>query len=226
MRRGTRSRARRSTPRSTSSPTSSSPGTPTHHPQVCPPALLAATHAARAAFGRHCRFARDRCTCCRCTCARAPSAPASAPTMCSPRGARTSARDATCARDQHVRMRRLACFVDCLRVAPPVQAAAAARPPRPRHPRHDQQTRRRHHCHEDPAAGTPAGSAAWPRRREACACEAVPVKPVIRTRSSSRLRPRRRTAQPAHHRVQRRRLRPDHYRHDRHNKHHHGLVEA
>ena len=165
MRRGTRSRARRSTPRSTSSPTSSSPGTPTHHPQVCPPALLAATHAARAAFGRHCRFARDRCTCCRCTCARAPSAPAPAPTMCSPRGARTSARDATCARHQHVRMRRLACFVDCLRVAPPVQAAAAARPPRPRHPRHDQQTRRRHHCHEDPAAVSPALSRMAPAAR-------------------------------------------------------------
>ena len=84
----------------------------------------------------------------------------------------------------------------------------------------------RHHGHEDPAAGTLAGSAAWPRRREACACEAVPVKPVIRTRSSSRLRPRRRTARPAHHRVQRRRLRPDHCRRERHNKHHHGLVEA
>ena len=65
-----RARARRSTPRSTSSPISSSPGTPTHHPQVCPPALLAATHAARAAFGRPCRCARDRCTCCRCTRAR------------------------------------------------------------------------------------------------------------------------------------------------------------
>ena len=35
-RRGTRARARRFTPRSTSSPTSSSPWTPTHHPQVCP----------------------------------------------------------------------------------------------------------------------------------------------------------------------------------------------
>jgi hypothetical protein len=59
-RRGTRARARRSTPRSTWSPTSSSPGTPTRRPQVCPPALQAATHAARAAFGRPCRCARAR----------------------------------------------------------------------------------------------------------------------------------------------------------------------
>jgi hypothetical protein len=65
---------------------------------------------------------------------------------------------------------------DGLRVAPPVQAAAAAcgwarRPPRSRHLRHDRQARRRHNGHDDPAVITPAGSAAWPRRREACACE-------------------------------------------------------
>jgi hypothetical protein len=74
------------------------------------------------------------------------------------------------------RARRLACFADGFRVALPVQAAAAAsararRPPRPRHLRHDRQARRRQHGHEDPAAGTPAGSAAWPRRRGACHCE-------------------------------------------------------
>jgi hypothetical protein len=59
-------------------------------------------------------------------------------------------RDATCAGHQHVRTRRLACFADGLRVAPPVQAAAdargrARRPPCPRHLRHDRQARRRHH---------------------------------------------------------------------------------
>jgi hypothetical protein len=80
------------------------------------------------------------------------------------------------------RARRLACFADGLRVAPLVQAAAAAsgrarRPPRPRHLRHDQQARRRHHGHEDPAAITPAGTAAWPRRREACACESCACEP-------------------------------------------------
>ena len=74
MRRGTRARARRSTPRSTSSPTSSSQE---HQPAGVPTGpVLAATRAARAAFGRPCRCARDRGTCCRCTCARAPSAPA------------------------------------------------------------------------------------------------------------------------------------------------------
>ena len=82
MRRGTRARARRSTPRSTLSPTSSSPGTPTHHPQVCPPLcrqprmqraqLSVGPAAARARE-------RDRCACCRRTFARAPSAAAPAP---------------------------------------------------------------------------------------------------------------------------------------------------
>jgi hypothetical protein len=86
-------------------------------------------------------------------------------------------RDATCDGHRHLQARRLACFADGLRVASPVQAAAAARgrarrPPRSRHLRHDQQARRQHHGHEDPAAGPPAGSAAWPRRREACAYEA------------------------------------------------------
>ena len=61
-RRGARARARRPTPRSTSSPTSSSPGTSTLRSQVCVPARPAATHAARAAFGRPCRCARARKT--------------------------------------------------------------------------------------------------------------------------------------------------------------------
>jgi hypothetical protein len=129
-------------------------------------------------------------------------------------------RDATCAGHRHVRARRLACFADGLRVAPPVQAAAASRgrarrPPRPRHLRHDRQARCRHHGHKDPAVVTPAGSAAWPGG-------AKPV-PAIRARSSSRLRPRRRTAQPAHHRVRPRQLRPGHRRHDSHSKHHRGI---
>ena len=53
----------------------------------------------------------------------------------------------------------------------------------------------------------------------------VPVKPVpvSRARSSSRERPRRRTARPAHLRVRPRRLRPGHRRHDGHSKHHRGL---
>jgi hypothetical protein len=56
--------------------------------------------------------------------------------LCARREARRPPRDATCARHQHVQTRRLACFADGLRVAPPVQAAAAAcgrarRPPRP-----------------------------------------------------------------------------------------------
>jgi len=53
----------------------------------------------------------------------------------------------------------------------------------------------------------------------------VTVKPVpvIRARSSSRLRPRRRTARPAHHQERPRRLRPGSRRHDSHSKHHRGL---
>ena len=57
-RRGTRARARRSTPRSSSSPTSSSQP----FARRCAPARPAATHAARAAFGWPCRCARARKT--------------------------------------------------------------------------------------------------------------------------------------------------------------------
>jgi len=160
--------------------------------------------------------AQGRCAWCTRTrtrpCARVrylhPHLPDSAPAE-----ARLPQRDATCAGHRHVRERRLACCADGLRVAPPVQAAAGAsgrarRPPRSRHLRHDRQARRRHHGHEDPAAITPAGSAAWPG-----GAKPVPVKPVSRARASSRLRPRRRTARPAHHRVRPRRFQPSHRRH-------------
>ena len=75
----------------------------------------------------------------------------------------------------------LFCLTACA-LLPLVQAAAdasgrARRPPRPRHLRRDRQARRRHHGHEDPAAITPAGSAAWPSRREACSCEACACDP-------------------------------------------------
>ena len=214
--RHTRMRARRSTPRSTSSSTSSPPRD-TNPPSTGVPPSPAGRHACGAAFGRPCRCARKagahaagaralqahahEVACARCPLPRLPDSVDSAP---------AARRDATCDGHRHLRARRLACFADGLRVAPPVQAAAAARgrarrPPRPRHLRHDRQARRRHHGHEDPAAVTPAGSAAWPGG-------AKPV-PVIRARSSSRLRPRRRTARPAHHRVRPRRFQPSHRRH-------------
>jgi hypothetical protein len=144
----------------------------------------------RCSFGRPCRcLARGRCACCKRArmSARAMSAPAPARLrrLRARRGATPLAPG-----HRHVRARRLACFADGLRVAPPVQAAAAAsgrarRPPHPRHLRHDRQARRRHHGHGDPAAVTPAGPPAWPRRREAC----VAVKPVSRAWSSSRSGP-------------------------------------
>jgi hypothetical protein len=122
--------------------------------------------------GAHAARARGR--------ARAMSAPAPARLrgLCARRGATPLALAiGTCERAH-----RLACFADGLRVAPPVQAAAAAsgrarRPPRPRHLRHDRQARCRHLGHEDPAAGPPAGSALGPRRRGACACETCACEP-------------------------------------------------
>ena len=84
--------------------------------------------------------------------------------------------------------RERACFADGLRVAPPVQAAAAAsgrarRPSRSRHLRHDRQAQRRKHGHDDPATVTYG---------------VKPVPAVSRARWSSRLRPRRRTAHTTH----------------------------
>ena len=208
--RHTRMRARRSTPRSTSSSTSSPPRD-TNPPSTGVPPSPAGRHAcgaasvgpaaARARPVRMLQAHAHEAACARCPLPRLPDSVDSAP---------AARRDATCDGHRHLRARRLACFADGLRVAPPVQAAAAARgrarrPPRPRHLRHDRQARRRHHGHEDPAAVTPAGSAAWPGG-------AKPV-PVIRARSSSRLRPRRRTARPAHHRVRPRRFQPSHRRH-------------
>ena len=230
-RRGTRTRARRSTPRSTSSPTSSQPKDTNPPSTGVPPARPAATHAALHQSALPLR-ARGRCAWCTRTRTRPrararylhPRLPDSAPTE-----ARLPQNDATCAGHRHVRARRLACFADGLRVAPLVQAAAdargrARRPPSPRHLRHDRQARRRHHGHEDPAVITPSGSAAWPGGAKPVTVK--PVKPVSRARASSRLRPRRCTARPAHHRVRPRRLRPGHRRHDRHSKHHLGLVSA
>ena len=208
--RHTRMRARRSTPRSTSSSTSSPPRD-TNPPSTGVPPSPAGRHAcgaasvgpaaARARPVRMLKAHAHEAARVRCPLPRLPDSVDSAP---------AARRDATCDGHRHLRARRLACFADGLRVAPPVQAAAAARgrarrPPRPRHLRHDRQARRRHHGHEDPAAVTPAGSAAWPGG-------AKPV-PVIRARSSSRLRPRRRTARPAHHRVRPRRFQPSHRRH-------------
>ena len=137
---GTRAKARRSTPRSTSSPTSSSPGTSTHHPQVC--LGPAGSHACsarsfRSALPLRAR-SRDRCACCRRARARAPpSAPAPDPTMCPPRGAPASTQRNLHSPSARASARRLACFADGLRVAHPVQAAAAEsgrarRPLRPR----------------------------------------------------------------------------------------------
>ena len=73
--------------------------------------------------------------------------------------------------------------------------------------------------HEDPAAVTPPGSAAWPRRREACACEACEPGAVVleaaapsahcSTHSPSRTAPSTPSWSSA--------------THDRHSKHHRGL---
>ena len=70
---------------------------------------------------------------------------------------------------------------------------------------------------------SPPRSPAWPRRREACDCEACACEPGAVVLEAAA--PSARTARPAHHRVQRRRLRPDHPCHDRHNKHDRGIVE-
>ncbi len=180
-RRGTRARARRSTPRSTSSPTSSSPRTPTHQTRRCAQpcqqprmqrAQLSVGPAAARATGAHAAGAHAH--------ARRPHP--RLPQLRARREARRPPRDSTCARHQHVRTRRHACFADGLRVARPVQAAAAAsgrarRPPRLRHLRHDRQARRRHHGHKMIRPPSRSRSPAWPRRREACACEAGACEP-------------------------------------------------
>jgi hypothetical protein len=196
-------RARRSTPRSTSSPTSSQPRD-TNPPSTGVPPSPAGRHASGAASvgpaaarTRPVRMLHAHAH----EAARARDVRSRAcPTPWTPRPPR-GATPLALAIGMYERARRLACFADGLRVAPPVQAAAAAcgwarRPPRPRHLRHDRQARRRHHVHEDPAVVTPAGSAAWPRRREAFACdpgavflEAAAPSAHCPTRSPSRAAP-------------------------------------
>ena len=104
------------------------PGIPTHHPQVCPPARPAATHAAQLRSALPLR-ARGRCACCRRTLtrprARERICTRACPTPRPPRRACFSAMQLALAIG-NVRARRLACFSDGLRVAPPMQAAAAA----------------------------------------------------------------------------------------------------
>jgi hypothetical protein len=217
-------RARQSTLRSTSSPTSSQPRD-TNPPSTGVPPSPAGRHASGAASvgpaaarTRPVRMLHAHAH----EAARARAMSAPAPARVRRLRARRGATPLALATGTCERARRLACFADGLRVASPVQAAAAAcgrtrRPPRPRHLRHDQQARHRHHGHEDPAAVMPAGSPLGPG-----GARPVPV-PVCRARSSSRLRPRRRAARPAHHRERPRRLRPGHRRHDGHSKHHRGL---
>jgi len=158
-RRGTRARARRSTPRSTSSPTSSSPETPTHHAQVCPRpcrqprALLSVGPAAVRARERPVHMLQAHA---RPPLPRLPQLRARREARRPPRATQLALAIGTC----RTRARRLACFADDLRVAPPVQAAAAAsgrarRSPRPRHLRHDRQAQCRQHGQDDPAAVTP-----------------------------------------------------------------------
>ena len=139
-------------------------------PQVCPPAPQAATHvAARAAFGRPCRCARERETG-----AHAVGAHAHArrplprlPQLRARREARRPPRatQLALAIGTIVRTRRHACFADGFRVALPVQAAAAAsararRPTRPRHLRHDRQAHHRQLGHDDPTMIRPPSRSA------------------------------------------------------------------
>jgi hypothetical protein len=223
-RRGTRMRARRSTLRSTSSPTSSQPRD-TNPPSTGAPPSPAGYHTCGAASvgpaavrARLLRMMHVHSH----EAARARAMSAPAPARLRRLLARRGAMQLALAIGTCERARRLACFADGLRVASPVQAAAAAcgrarRPSRPRHLRHDRQAQRRHHGHKMIRPHGPV-----------YAKPSVPVKPmpVSRAWTSSRLRPRRRTARPAHHRVRRRRLRPGHRRLDHHSKHHRRLVGA
>ena len=139
---GARMRARRSNLRSTSSPTSSQPRD-TNPPSTGVPPSPAGRHAcgaasvgpaaARARPVRMLQAHAHEAACARCPLPRLPDSVDSAPAEARCNLRWPSAR---------VRTRRLACFADGLRVASPVQAAAAAsgrarRPPRPRHLRHD-----------------------------------------------------------------------------------------
>jgi hypothetical protein len=180
-RRGTRTRARRSTPRSTSSPTSLQPKD-TNPPQVCPPARPAATHAAQLRSALPLR-AQGRCACCRRTRTRLRGRAMSAPAP---------------ARLRRLRARREArrhlCWpVTCERAASPVLLTACALLPRCRQPQVRAVGLDGHRALDISATTgrrdvdttvtrilavvTPAGSAAWPRRRGACACESCSCEP-------------------------------------------------
>jgi hypothetical protein len=90
-RRGTRARARRCTPRSTTITNLFEPRD-TNPPPAGVPGPASSLACSARSFRSACRCARDLYTCCRCTRARALSAPAPAPTTCPPRGAPASAR--------------------------------------------------------------------------------------------------------------------------------------
>ena len=192
-------------------------------PRPCRPPRM------RRSFGRPCRCAREA-ACARAISAPAPArlrarrgAPASARRQLRWPSARASARAASSVLPDGLRLAR--CYPGtgsrgCVR-----SGSTASAPSSSRHLRHDRQARRRHHGHEDLAAGTPTGSAAWPRRREACACETCEARePGAGILEAERRH--RRTARLAHHRVRPRRLRPGHRRLDRNSKHHRGLVAA
>jgi len=227
---GTRMRARRSTPRSTSSPTSSQPKD-TNPPQVCPPDRPAATHAAQLSVGpaaalrararpmRMLQAHAHEVACARCPLPRLPDSVDSAPAARS---------DATCAGHRHVRASE--------RAASPVLLTACALLPRCRQPQLREVGLDGHRALDiSDTTGRRDVDTTVTRIRPLSRPRALPLGPggakpvhvkpvpVIRVRSSSRLRPRRRTARPAHHRVRPHRLRPGHRRHDSHSKHHRGL---
>ena len=95
-RRGTRARAKQSTPRSTSSPTSSSPGTTTHQTRRCAPVPVGSNACSARSFRSALPLragAQDRRTCCRFTRARARRPLPRLPQLTNPpRGAPASAR--------------------------------------------------------------------------------------------------------------------------------------
>jgi hypothetical protein len=218
-------RARRSTPRSSSSPTSSEPRD-TSPPSTGVPPSPAGYHtcvetcgaasvgpaAARARPVRMLKAHAHEAARVRCPLPRLPDSVDSAP----------AARRNACA------MQLALAIVTCERAASPVLLTACELLPRRRQPQlravglDGHRTLSTSPPRPAGATSTPRSQedpAAWPSLREA----SVPVKtvPVSRAWTSSRLRPRRRTARPAHHRVRRRRLRPGHRRLD-----HRGIVEA
>ena len=199
----------------------------TNPPKVCPPALPAATHAARAP--RSFRSALPLTG--------AHDAGAHARTHARTRAVRSRActNYVPAERRAGLRATQLVLAIStCERAASPVLLTTCALLPRCRQPQLRAVGLDGHRALD--ISATTGGHNVDTKvtmirgRRHVRALPLVPggAKPVLvsRARSSSRLRPRRRTARPAHHRVQRRRLRPYDYRHGRHNKHHRGLVGA